>query len=110
MKIYQLHEYSGEYEDYRDRIIGSYFLRIRAEEEKAKAEAREKELYEHGRRCYFCPFLDYSHAKIDDLLKKYPNYCSEAKLEESEWGIYCENYCSHWDEATFEIQEVEVEE
>lgn len=110
MKIYQLHEYSGEYEDYRDRIIGSYFLRIRAEEEKAKAEAREKELSERGRKCNRCPFLKHFHAKIDDLIVKYSHYCSEAKLEEGEWGIDCENYCSHWDEATFEIQEVEVEE
>ena len=36
MKIYQLHEYSGEYEDFSDRIIGSYLRKERAEEEKAK--------------------------------------------------------------------------
>ena len=31
MKIYQVHKYSGEYEDYRDQIIGSYLRRERAE-------------------------------------------------------------------------------
>lgn len=110
MKIYQLHEHSGEYEDYRDRIIGSYLKRERAEEEKAKAEAKEEELSERGRKCNRCPFLENPFAKVDDLIDIHSHYCSEAKLEDGEWGIYCDNYCSHWDEASFKIEEVEVEE
>ena len=33
MKIYQLHKYGGELEDYRNYIIGSYLHKERAEEE-----------------------------------------------------------------------------
>lgn len=43
MKIYQLHEYGGEWEDRYDYIIGSYLRKERAEEEKVKAEKMEKE-------------------------------------------------------------------
>lgn len=111
MKIYQLHEYSGEWEDYRDRIIGSYLRKERAEEEKAKAEAEEELLLEHGKRCNNCPLLDdYSWLTIENLIAKYPNYCTESKLEETDYGINCQNYYSHWDKSTFKIVEVEVEE
>lgn len=110
MKIYQLHEYSGEWEDYRDRIIGSYLRKERAEEEKIGAEAREKELIECSHRCVNCPFLEEDFKNLNDLLSEYPDYCTEAKLEETDYGIDCENYHIHWDESTFEILEVEVED
>lgn len=106
MKIYQLHEYSGEWEDYRDRIIGSYLRKERAEEEKAKAEAKEKELVEQSNKCDDCPYLYDAYITNEELL----SYCSKAKLEEDDDDINCANYYSHWDEATFEIKEVEVEE
>lgn len=110
MKIYQLHEYGGEWEDSFDYIIGSYLRKERAEEEKVKAEAKENELAERGRKCNRCPFLEHLYANLDDLIAKHSHYCSEVKLKDDEWGITCENYYSHWDESSFEIKEVEVEE
>ena len=106
MKIYQLHEYSGEWEDYRDRIIGSYLRKERAEEEKAKAEAKEKELVEQHKKCDECLYLYDAYITNEELL----SYCAKAKLEEDDDDINCVNYYTHWDEATFEIKEVEVEE
>ena len=111
MKIYQLHEYRGEYEDFRDYIIGSYLRKERAEEEKAKAEAKEKELMEHSEKCNSCPVLDADpSSSLDSLLCKYSDYCSEMALEESDYGIDCKNYYLKWDDSTFKIEEVEVEE
>lgn len=110
MKIYQLHKYGGEWEDSFDIIIGSYLRKERAEEEKTKAEAEEDRLIERSKKCNHCPFIEYPCGNLNNLLLKYPDYCSEAKLEGDEMGIYCENYYSHWDEATFEIEEIEVEE
>lgn len=110
MKIYQLHKYSGEWEDFHDYIIGSYLKKERAEEEKKKAEAEEKELIERSHRCANCPFLEEDFKNLNDLLSEYPDYCTEAKLEDEDYGIDCENYYTHWDESTFEILEVEVEE
>lgn len=106
MKIYQLHEYGGEYEDHYDYIIGSYLRKKRAEEEKTKAEAKEKELREHHKRCNSCPFIETQ----TNLLNSFPNYCSEARLEETECGIDCENFYLKWDESIFKIEIVEVEE
>lgn len=109
MTIYQLHKYSGEYDDFRDYIIGSYLRKERAEEEKIEAEAKERELIEHSERCENCPFLESSLA-IDKLLSMYQDYCSETELEEDECGIRCDNYIRFWDESTFEIKEIEIEE
>lgn len=108
MIIYQLHKTGGQWEDYFDYIIGSYLRKERAEEEKIKAEVEEKELIEQGNKCNNCQLIGHHFASIDDLLVKYP--CSEAKLEETDYGIQCANYCSHWDDASFRIEEVEVEE
>ena len=109
MKIYQLHEYGGEWEDAFDHIVGSYLRKERAEEEKIKAEAKEKELIEHGKKCRECPFLE-SHLSINELFPLYSDYCSEAQLEEDEYGINCDNYDGPWCEIIFAIKEVEVEE
>lgn len=108
MKIYQLHKYSGEYEDFYDDIIGSYMKKERAEEEKVKAEAEEKALIEQDKKCNECPYLHNAYITNDELL----SYCSKAPLEKNEFNddIDCQNYYIHWDDATFEIIEVEVEE
>lgn len=110
MKIYQLHKCSGEWEDYLDTIIGSYLREERAIEEKIKAEAKEEELMVRGSKCNRCPFIDEVPDDFDNLIAKHSDYCSEAKLTASEYGIDCENYYAHWDKATFHIKEVEVEE
>lgn len=110
MIIYQLHEHSGEWEDWHDYIIGSYLRKERAEEEKTKAELKEKELMKHSKKCWSCPFLEEDFSDANVLLTKYSDYCSESKLENTDYGINCGNYYSHWDESTFEIEEVEVEE
>lgn len=116
MKIYQLHKYAGEYEDFYDRIIGSYLRKERAEEEKTKAEAKEKSLIEKSEKCSECPFVwdyDSSITNIDDFHNFYaehPNYCNEMVLRDGFDGIYCDNFYSHYEEEHFEIEEVEVEE
>lgn len=106
MKIYQLHECGGEYEYCYDRIIGSYLKPERAEEEKLKAEAKEKMTREQSAKCEDCPYLYDAYISNDELLF----YCPHAKLEEHDGDIDCANYYVTWDEVTFHIEEVEVEE
>ena len=110
MKIYQLHECGGEWENYHDYIIGSYLRKERAEEEKVKAEVKEKELIEHSKRCINCPFLEEDFANLNDLMSEYSDYCNEAELEDGNYGIDCENYCVHYGENNFYIEEVKVED
>ena len=108
MIIYQLHKTGGQWEDYYDYIIGSYLRKERAEEEKDKVEIEERELIEQSKKCYKCPYLYDAFISNDELL----SYCPNAKLEKNEFDndVDCQNYYVTWDEATFEIKEVEVEE
>lgn len=110
MKIYQIHEHSGEYEDYCDRIIGSYLRKERAEVEKVKAEANEVKAIEQSNRCNRCPFTEASYSELNNLLSDFQGYCDEMELYDSDYGIECRNYYHHWDKAYFVIEEVEVEE
>ena len=111
MKIYQLHKYGGLCEDSYDYIIGSYLRKERAEEEKNKAETKEKESVEQGIKCFSCPFIEQDNEDLDSLLSEHPSYCTKLKLSKTEYGIInCDNYSGHWNYATFSIKEVEVEE
>lgn len=111
MKIYQLHEYGGEYEDYFDRIIGSYLHKERAEEEKFRAETEERILTEQAEKCENCPFLTEQFSDLDKLWKAWNGYCCEAKLREDiDGSIYCCCSCCKREDLSFEIKEVEVEE
>lgn len=113
MIIYQLHEYGGEeYEYSYDRIIGSYLRKERAEEEKAKAEAKEIERIAYSDKCDKCPYLNFEYRFLTskELIDRHSDYCAEAKLKNTDYGMGCDNYYSHWDKSTFKIEEVEVEE
>ena len=112
MKIYQLHEYSGLWEYFHDYIIGSYLRKERAEEELDKAKTEEEELREKNNKCSECPFLGEPFCDLDKLISEHNNYCSEKELEDSglKYGICCNNYYLKWQDSTFEIKEVEVEE
>ena len=111
MKIYQLHEYGGKYEDSFDHIIGSYLRKERAEEEKADAEYQERELINRSEKCMNCPFLEKPFNIFEALMSEYTDYCNNQGLhDDDEYGMYCDNYYSHYCTSTFEIKEVEVEE
>lgn len=110
MTIYQIHEHSGEYEDYRDRIVGSYL-----NEEKARVRKEELEHIENERRvksdhCSLCPILDNDVMAdtFDMVVKRCSMYCRDAKIIEDRFGYDCENYDRYWYEATYKIEEVEV--
>lgn len=107
MKIYQIHEYEGEYEDYSDTIVSSYLDYNKALSEKERLEQEELSLREQGKKCANCPYIGYYYP-TKDLVDVDPGYCNEALLENTEYGVECNNYKSHWDDATFEILEVNV--
>ena len=69
-------------------------------------------MIEHGKKCAYCPFLDFDNVFSDlaKLLSEHPDYCTEAKLENTEYGVNCDNYYHKWDDSTFKVEEVEVEE
>lgn len=110
MTIYQIHKYSGEYEDYRDCIVGSYLHKEKAIAKMEEFQCIETERQEKAKRCSRCPIEDAD--VISDcfgvVVGCCVEYCSDAKITEDRFGYDCENYCFGWDEATYEIKEVEV--
>ena len=101
MKIYQIHKYEGTYEDFRDYIVASYLNHNKAIIEKERLNKEELNLQEQAKKCNDCPFIrGWSVA----------DYCSNASLTNMHDNIECDNYYSHWDDATFEIVEVDVVE
>jgi len=108
MKIYQIHKYEGEYEDYSDIILSSYLNYNKALSEKERLEQEELNLREQGKKCRQCPHINGCCSKIKDLTNIHSNYCNEAALEITEYGIECNNYYSHWDDVTFKVIEVDV--
>ena len=108
MKIYQLHKYGGVWEDAFDDIIGTYLYRIRAEEEKAKAELKDEEDKELAHRCSDCPLVNgWSFDKR--LVGECEKYCDKFKyIDMPDGDLSCENYIVHWDDIKFRIEEVEV--
>lgn len=111
MKIYQLYEYSYDWEDSMDYIRGSYLKKERAEEELVKAKSKEEESRSKNDKCQQCPFVGEEQCELDTLLSTYHDYCSDMKLyEDADHCLDCENYYFQWGYSTFGIKEVEVEE
>jgi hypothetical protein len=113
MKIHQIHEYGGSYEDYCDRIVGTYLLEPKAIAEKERLEAIEAE----HEKCRNCPL----YVCLDDNNDFCNNDCGESchKHILSNIAKYCDKYeddgddhCTqhYWyrDSRTYEIKEVDV--
>ncbi len=81
MKIYQIHEYSGGWEDAFDRIVDSYLSKEKAikELERLDSEAEIK------RRCNACP-LYFCEEECDGDCEK----CEEQSFEKAK--AYCNRY------------------
>lgn len=110
MKIYQLHKYGGEWEDAYDYIIGSYLFKIRAEEEKIKAELKDEEDRKLSRHCSNCPLVD-GWSLNDEVAKKCEKYCDKFKyVDLGDNGFDCDNYTTYWWDTSFRIEEIEVKE
>lgn len=110
MKIYQLHEYGGEYEDYFDHVVGSFMRRERAEEVKNEMIIQRKKERLQSDKCNQCPIHNDSYPTIEDYIKVLRIYCDQAEIVENYFGVNCENYYCLWEETEFSIEEVEVEE
>ena len=102
MIIYQIYKYK----DFNNYVVGSFLNKARAEEEKTKLEMEENVLIAQSIKCGKCPYLYDSYLTNEEL----KSYCDKADLHNYGYSVDCVNYYEHWDEATFEIKEVEVEE
>lgn len=110
MKIYQVHEYGGEYEDYFDRIVGSYLRRECAEEMKEKLETEATQLRAKSDKCNQCLIHNEYYPTIEEYIEALRTYCDQAEIVGDYFGINCENFFCLWDEPNYCVEEVEVVE
>lgn len=111
MKIYQIHEYGGCWEDSYDFMVASYLSEEKAITRKKQLEDEEKEAIKcNSCPLYFCPNecdgklcgTDKCSEYVIGLVK---NYC---KGYESDGNGKCQNYHFKYDESFFKIEEVEI--
>lgn len=106
MKIYQIHEMGGEWEDSYDYIVGTYLHR------EVAISNMERLLEENKRmiKCNNCPIHNSDYELTDlnqDDIDEINDYCDEYFSDSAGW---CHNY-NYCDElSSFKIEEVEVDE
>ena len=113
--VYQLHAVSGEYEDYHDRIIGTYAKIEAAEKEKIRLELIEAE----NAKCDSCVLFfceedcngdcEKCH-EPDTLISKAKKYCNKFEMEKYEGSdmIHCKNKAFHPEEITYRIEKIKI--
>jgi len=120
MKIYQIHDIGGKYEDACDYIVSSYLHKKAAEaalKELIEAQQKRKTDYE---LCMNCPINNYpfykriSQKQIDSINAKCKAYCpkGDIEVEKKPFDYYCymcKNRALYYeDEGRYEIVEVDV--
>lgn len=118
-KIYQIHEYGGQWEDAYDYIVSSYFSEDKAIAEKERLEMEEEE----RRKCESCPLYfceDECDGDCEECNKhnveKAKAYCDKyepfdkAKHDPEEYDESdgCVNRYLHYENSYYKIEEVEV--
>lgn len=114
MKIYQIHEYGGHWEDRFDCIISSYISEEKAIAEKEKLEKEQEDFIKQSEKCSECPLYN-RNKNITDVKK----YCNDYEpfdvglydadeYDESDLCVNYVRYCSYWDYSFYRIEEVEV--
>ena len=112
MKIYQIHRYGGDWEDYRDHIVGSYISYEKADIEMERLKKEEEQLRKCG-SCplYFCPEDCDGHNCdncIDYRVKKAKEYCDRYKPFDKGEDDCCVNRRFVFYDINYKIEEVEV--
>ena len=119
MKIYQIHDYGGEWEDRFDYIIGSYLSKEKAEAKMEHLKSDE----ELAMKCNSCPLYycsnDYDcgmNCNQCNFIERAKQYCdryepfdaNKHNPEEYDRDDRCINYDYHMDDHFFRIEEVDV--
>ena len=110
MKIYQIHQYGGEWEDRYDYILGSYLHKERAEEALVVVQMDDEIQFQQSRHCADCPVVcDLDTDDVELLSEKCRQHCDRFVLEEYDDGCpECANWQSYYEKPNYRIKEVEV--
>lgn len=117
MKIYEVHETGGEYEDYFDHIVARYLTKESAETKKSELIKAYKANMEQYEKCRLCPLsgsIYATEAEFENTKKELEYYdpcVKEAISCPCGWtkGFIVDCfYCSLQEEVEYYIEEAEV--
>lgn len=109
MTVYLVMEAFGEYEDYRERIIGAFLDREKAEKLIAKKKEQNEQDYAQWKKCSNCPAYWYN--RLDDL--SYCEHLASCRIaidEDGDEQVDCFEYISYFDSCSYWITELKVTE
>ena len=109
IKIYQIHETGGEYEDRFDNIVGSYLHKEKSKQELEKFKDALSERRMYYQKCSNCSAqFGCSVSEIDKIRKRCDRFASE-DYESFIW--FCKNAVDSYDESVrYEVEEVDVDD
>lgn len=109
MTVYQIHEYTGEYEDFVDRIVATYLDPDKAQDDMYKRRKAVEDLDKASAKCACCPTRTLSCEDVtEDLLKDIKRYCSKFEKIEQDDELDCKNFFEVWDIPSYKIRAEEV--
>lgn len=109
IKIYQIHETGGEYEDCFDNIVGSYLHKEKAKQELEKFKDALNERRMYYQKCSDCPA---QFGCLEDEIDEIRENCDHFSTENDESLIvFCKNAVYSYDESVrYEIEEADVDD
>lgn len=105
MKIYQIHETGGEWEDSYDLIVGSYLSPRKADIECQKLRVEQDKRIMRVRKCNDCPLYNSWEPITEQIIEVTKRYCPYFVYEEYS---RCLNGEFDMDKSHFDVHEVEV--
>lgn len=109
MTVYQIHEYTGEYEDFVDRIVATYLDPDKAQADMNKRRKAAEDLDKASAKCACCPTATLYYEDVtEDLLQSIKRYCSKFEKIDQDDEFDCKNFFEAWDIPSYKIRAEEV--
>lgn len=106
---YMLYECSGDYEDYRERMVFASLDREKVELKKTELEAIEVLKQQQVEKCIQCPSEEMTKRKLKNRRHELEVYCDEFDPEFDGNECWCNNMRFDYDECTYHIKEMRLE-
>lgn len=125
MKIYQVIEYGGEWEDSYEIVAGTYIIKSNAELKLLELEDKKTEGLKRGKRCEHCEnHWEESENKryLQEIGLELRKKCRFAKIsiekykvtrrdgDEEGYSMHCENFVYSQEDVGYKIKEFEIED
>lgn len=107
--IYQVHELSGEYEDFCDMIVATYYDKLTATKLCEKLQQNQADDTAREQKCNNCPIYNSYVNTLEELRVVVGDYCKDCKpvTVETDW-VDCDNRTLGVDSYRYIVTEVTI--